>query len=342
MIYSKRLSSVSECNITLYAFTAASFSCPVRMISFLRCLAHYLAVFITIHRSLDWCHLFFLPTTDVIDLVTKYLESYFAEWVQNPGYRPWSKLRKGELRGFEALQDGTKYRYQLLSSPHFDLQLPIFVYRQQTHQVFNRPYTTFPEFESHVTPFAICVNTLRALEDWEHPREIQPIFRSRRMEHFAQIEQWTLLALLGLAKGVTPNVDPPGELLKRALAFRRFAEAFHELQQAYQGYKSNHQTQLQGHRRTTGSPEPSQHSTAEDHDPTSPTPPSRTKAKRLLLSIAGGSKSTVDKSKKATMRVLHSFFNRSASLTEADRVRDAYLTSVTRDFAIPQTVLGRR
>ncbi|KAF9059928.1 hypothetical protein BDP27DRAFT_1370976 [Rhodocollybia butyracea] len=276
-------------------------------------------LYIPIHRSLDWYHLFFLPTTDVINLVTKYLNAYRSELLKNPGHRPWSKLRKGELEGFGALWDGTRYKYRLLPSPHFNLQSPILVYHPQTPQVFIRPYTNFPEFESHVTPFAVCVNALRVLEDWQHPREIQPLLRERDTDHFLDIQRLALLALLGRSNNASIDPGTPVELQDHAKAFMRFVEIFHklqELQQAHKSYKSDNHTQAQGHRRNTGSPEPSQHSTAKDHDPSSPTPPSRAKAGRFLLSIVG--------------------------VTEADRVRDAYLAATTRDFAIPQTTRSCR
>ena len=46
-------------------------------------------------------------------------------------------------------RDDTKYKYQLLPSPHFTSQVPVFVYRRQTPQVFDYPYENFPEIEHY-------------------------------------------------------------------------------------------------------------------------------------------------------------------------------------------------
>ncbi|KIK50430.1 hypothetical protein GYMLUDRAFT_461175 [Collybiopsis luxurians FD-317 M1] len=206
-------------------------------------------------------------------------------------------------------RDGSKYKYQILPSPHFPSQPPIFDHRQGPPQTFHRPYENFPMFDSHVTPFAVCVNTLRALEDWNCPQKIQPVYREQSTEHFNQIQDWTLKALLGLSVKDSVIVETiSGDLRQCAVEFRCFTQAFHNLSFAFSMHKAGFKSTSSMSSRCSCNTGP------------------RRKTGNLLQSIAGGSRSTASKSKRKMMRAF-SFLYRSSSLTEVDRVRDVYLAS---------------
>ncbi|KAF5353768.1 hypothetical protein D9757_012946 [Collybiopsis confluens] len=313
-------------------------------------------LYFSVHRALDWYQILFIPTAQTMRLVIQYLGDFMVELTKNGEYRPWNKLRDGLLRGLEGLQAGEVFTYRLLTSPHNPKSSPIVVHDGERVRVFVRPHSNLPYFRSHVSPFAVLVNALRTLEDWENPRKFTPIWRHRLRPDIGAVEELMLRALLGvpardeIVPGSSPKsasvpplpavIDP--SIHKLAELFGTFVDLFHNLMFAGRTRASSRASRsLLTRSRRLGSPDSSRRSNPGviPEPQNRPSPPSRNQATKTtgmlqFVPKIGGSGTTsrsraVALSKETISRVMCFITNssRPSSPSEAEKIRDGYRTT---------------
>ncbi|KAF5389341.1 hypothetical protein D9757_003509 [Collybiopsis confluens] len=288
---------------------------------------YLMPLYISLHRSMDFYHLFYLPTIEKINLVVRYLEDYYQALTQDLKSRPWAKSRNGELAGLEQLKAGSVHRYQLLASPLFDVPPAIVI----DGIAFNYPYEGFPEFESHVTPFAICINALRALEEWQNPQELSSLYRPRNIAHFDRLENLVTRALLHLrVNDFLDNNSVPREVLDKALAFRRFAEQLHQIVVIHNVTKQpSNATFSDGSSRRSGSPD-SSFRMDRNHPSFDSSPTARVTRKGRKGGQTSNLKAALfEKVGRAVASLVHHPLP-----TEADRIKSEYVATAARPIVI--------
>ncbi|KAF5390922.1 hypothetical protein D9757_004055 [Collybiopsis confluens] len=286
---------------------------------------YIMPLFISVHRSLDWHHICFIPTSHTIDVCAEYLEEYEQILTKNKRYRPYESTRSGKISKFSSLQAGSIHTYHLVPSPHFTSPSPIVVHGPAGNTTYSHPFRDFPEFRSHVSPFAVLVNALRVLEDHQNARKFETIYRDRSVIRTREIADWLLLGLHGLTVGSQiPLHDNEKNRIREA--FLRFLTIFDKLLEK----STAPSTTLLTPSRNTGSPDPSVTSSTPNSQrgssfaPESPTNP------KVKKSASGGKTGGATMKKKAlnvVFRAVDSVVARSSRLSDADRIKQQYRAS---------------
>ncbi|KAF5387503.1 hypothetical protein D9757_006538 [Collybiopsis confluens] len=198
-----------------------------------------------VHSLVDCQRLLMFPSIEELRLATIYLQTigeYNPDRNSMTETTTWMAVRKGststlpvkfdalKARNFENLREGLLHEYKVVASPFYRDSHDINTVLSGNTIVIAPPFLVFPKIRTHVSPFAVALRTLHALES---PATLctfdsKILNESRNQDNYDMIQNLVIRALLGAEYTAGDEVlDVVTEDTKKyAAMFSAFTTAF--------------------------------------------------------------------------------------------------------------------